>query len=115
MEKKLNYKLKIYKRVVNPKKLIYRTSNITTRLYIVLIDQYDVYQHLMSWVRQYKMIYVIAADGWQAGNEVSRLIKKVRTTRRTILRKDVEGLDGLEGDYYQQILLLIILRQTKRY
>jgi type I restriction enzyme M protein len=52
---------------------------------------------------------VIAADGWQAGNEVNRLIKKVRTTRRSNFTEDVEGLDGLEGDYYQQILLLIIL------
>jgi type I restriction enzyme M protein len=51
-------------------------------------------------------IYVIAADGWQAGNEVSRLAKESKNSKKETVRKDVEGLDGLEGRLIPPSLLI---------
>jgi type I restriction enzyme M protein len=73
-----------------------------------LIDQYDVYQHLMSYWNEIMQddIYVIATDGWNAGNEVNRLAKESKNSKKETVRKDVEGLDGLEGRLIPPSLLI---------
>jgi type I restriction enzyme M protein len=51
-------------------------------------------------------IYVIATDGWKAGNEVNRLAKESKNSKKETVRKDVEGLDGLEGRLIPPSLLI---------
>jgi type I restriction enzyme M protein len=84
-----------------PKEVIQNISEALLHAYDnrALIDQYDVYQHLMSYWNETMQddIYVIAADGWKAGNEVNRLAKESKNSKKETVRKDVEGLDGLEG------------------
>jgi type I restriction enzyme M protein len=64
-----------------------------------LIDQYDVYQHLMSYWSETMQddVYTLATDGWKAGNEVNRLAKESKNAKKETVRKDIEGLEGLEG------------------
>lgn len=68
-----------------------------------LIDCYDVYQHLMSYWSEIMQddVYVIATDGWKAGNEVTRLFKETKGKR-----KDIDGLEGLEGKLIPPNLLI---------
>ena len=59
-----------------------------------LIDKYDIYQHLMSyWLETMQDdCYILAADGWVAGNQVTRLTRESKGKK-----KDIPGLSGLEG------------------
>jgi type I restriction enzyme M protein len=46
-------------------------------------------QHLMSyWSETMQDDIYSAADGWQAGNEVTNWLKESKTARKKILRKD---------------------------
>ena len=58
------------------------------------IDKYDIYQHLMSYWEEFMQddVHIITADGWLSGKEVIRLQKTVKSGK-----KDIEGLQGLEG------------------
>jgi len=93
-----------------PKQVIQNISEALLHAYDnrALIDQYDVYQHLMSYWSETMQddIYVIATDGWQAGNEVNRLAKESKNSKKETVRKDVEGLDGLEGRLIPPSLLI---------
>jgi type I restriction enzyme M protein len=93
-----------------PKQVIQSISEALLHAYDnrALIDQYDVYQHLMSYWSETMQddIYVIATDGWQAGNEVNRLAKESKNSKKETVRKDVEGLDGLEGRLIPPSLLI---------
>jgi type I restriction enzyme M protein len=93
-----------------PKQVIQSISEALLHAYDnrALIDQYDVYQHLMSYWSETMQddIYVIATDGWQAGNEVNRLAKESKNSKKETVRKDVEGLDGLEGRLIPPALLI---------
>lgn len=73
-----------------------------------LIDQYDVYQHLMTYWSQTMQddVYVIATDGWKAGNEVSRLAKESKNAKKEAVRKEIEGIEGLEGRLIPPALLI---------
>lgn len=57
-----------------PKKFIHSLSEDLLQAFsnLQLIDRYDVYQHLMTyWMETMQDdVYVLVADGWQAGNEV---------------------------------------------
>ena len=59
----------------HPKELIEQLSENLLRTFsaIKLIDQYDVYQHLMSYWSDIMQddVYLITADGWQIGNFAS--------------------------------------------
>jgi type I restriction enzyme M protein len=93
-----------------PKQVIQSISEALLNAYDnrALIDQYDVYQHLMSYWSETMQddIYVIATDGWKAGNEVNRLAKESKNSKKETVRKDVEGLDGLEGRLIPPSLLI---------
>ena len=58
-----------------PKHLIEQLSEELLHTFntVKLIDQYDVYQHLMSYWSDVIQddVYLITADGWQAGNDAS--------------------------------------------
>jgi type I restriction enzyme M protein len=68
-------RLKGITQAVHPKTLIELLAEdlLQTFSAVKLIDQYDVYQHLMSYWTDIMQddVYLITADGWQAGNEVS--------------------------------------------
>ena len=93
-----------------PKQVIQSISDALLHAYDKreLIDQYDVYQHLMNYWNETMQddVYVIATDGWKAGNEVNRLAKESKNSKKETVRKDVEGLDGLEGKLIPPSLLI---------
>jgi type I restriction enzyme M protein len=68
-------RLKGITQAVHPKELIELLAEDLLQTFhaVKLIDQYDVYQHLMSYWSDIMQddVYLITADGWQAGNEVS--------------------------------------------
>jgi type I restriction enzyme M protein len=80
-----------------PKSVIEKISQSLLDIFkdILLINKYDVYQHLMTYWEEIFQddVYVITADDWNAGNEVIRLYKEDKKGKR----KDIAGLDGLEG------------------
>ena len=63
-----------------------------------LTDKYSMYQHLMDYWSETMQddFYEIAADGWQAGNELKRIEKKTKKGDKENV-KQVAGLEGLEG------------------
>jgi type I restriction enzyme M protein len=67
--------LKDISQASHPKQLIEQLSEDLLHTFdtVQLIDQYDVYQHLMSYWSDMMQddAYLITADGWQAGNEAS--------------------------------------------
>ena len=68
-------RLKGITQAVHPKELIELLAEdlLQTFSTVNLIDQYDVYQHLMSYWSDIMQddVYLITADGWQAGNDAS--------------------------------------------
>ena len=84
-----------------PKNVVHNIAESLLHTYDnrALIDQYDVYQHLMNYWNETMQddIYVIATDGWKAGNEVNRIAKESKNSKKETVRKDIEGLEGLEG------------------
>ncbi len=92
--------LKTLDKGLHPKQEVAKISNRLLKVYQDknLIDRYDVYQHLMDyWLEtmQYDM-YELAADGWQAGNEVTRMEKNVKKGGKDMVRQ-VAGIEGLAG------------------
>jgi type I restriction enzyme M protein len=81
-----------------PKKVIHRISEQILSAYtnVGLIDRYDIYQHLMDYWAETMQddLYELSADGWKAGNEVIRLIRKGKEGKKD---REVEGIAGLEG------------------
>jgi type I restriction enzyme M protein len=67
--------LKDISQASHPKQLIEQLSEDLLHTFdtVKLIDQYDVYQHLMSYWSDTMQddAYLITADGWQAGNDAS--------------------------------------------
>lgn len=80
----------------HPKQVIHHVAEnmLQTFYHRKLVDQYDVYQHLMNYYNAVMQddLYEIAADGWKAGNEVTRLKKESKKGDR-----EVTGIEGLEG------------------
>ncbi|MEZ0181909.1 type I restriction-modification system subunit M [Flavobacterium oncorhynchi] len=93
-----------------PKAIIHAISETLLDAYSnkALIDGYDVYQHLMSYWSETMQddLYVIATDGWKAGNEVNRLYKESKNSKKETVRKDIEGLEGIEGKLLPPVLLI---------
>lgn len=72
-----------------------------------LTDKYAMYQHLMDYWAETMQddFYEIAADGWQAGNEVKRIEKKTKKGDKEIV-KQVAGIEGLEGRLIPPTLII---------
>lgn len=70
---------------------------------IHLLDKYDIYQCLMTYLEETMQddTHIITADGWGAGNEVIRLQKETKGKK-----KDIAGLYGLEGRLIPTSLLI---------
>ena len=80
-----------------PKTVIKQLANSLLEIYkgIKLIDKYEIYQHLLVYWEEIMQddVYIITADGWEAGKEVVRLQKE----NKNKTKKDITGLVGLEG------------------
>ncbi len=102
--------LKNLKQGVKPKKLIHQVSERLLEAFgsLSLIDNYDVYQHLMLYWGEVMQddVYVISDDGWQAGREVYRIIKKTKQKDGKIKESDTEGLDGMESKLIKPYLIV---------
>ncbi|MDD4641685.1 MAG: type I restriction-modification system subunit M [Bacteroidales bacterium] len=92
--------LKSLDKTTHPKTVIAKLSNGLLARFadISLIDKYDVYQHLMNYWEEIMQddAHIITTDEWQAGNEVIRLQKEGQGKNKG-KKKDVAGLEGLEG------------------
>ena len=82
---------------VKPKQIIATISEDILKSFAdeQLIDKYDVYQHLMTYWNEIMQddMYVLAVDGWKAGNVVIRKMREYKDKKK----KEIEGLEGLEG------------------
>jgi type I restriction enzyme M protein len=89
----------------HPKAVIQRIGDsiLTTYSDVHLLDKYDIYQCLMAYWEETMQddIHIITSDGWGAGNEVIRLQKDSKGKK-----KDIEGLEGLEGRLISISLLI---------
>ncbi len=83
----------------HPKKIIGEISERLLQCYAdkQLIDKYHVYDHLMNYWAETMQddLHELAADGWDAGREVKRLMRKSGTGEKAA--KAVAGIGGLEG------------------
>jgi type I restriction enzyme M protein len=92
-----------------PKKFIHQFSEelLQTFLNLQLIDNYDVYQHLMTYWNETMQddFYLIISDGWKAGNDIEwnkkefegRLIPKKFLTNRYFAAEQ-KAIEQLEAD-----------------
>jgi len=89
----------------HPKEFIANLGEALTQSFATtpLINKYDIYQHLMDYWNEFMQddLYTLVVDGWSAGNQVIRLQKDNKGKK-----KDIEGLDGLEGRLVPQSLII---------
>ena len=100
--------LKALEEACLPKEVIKQISEDLLKTYAnkELIDKYDIYQHLMDYWAETMQddLYEIAADSWKAGNVVIRKIKKA--TKKGGKDKEVQGIEGLEGQLIPSQLII---------
>lgn len=72
-----------------------------------LIDPYDVFQHLMDYwhLELQDDLYEITADGWLAGNQLTRLYKKQKQGEKK-KPSQIAGIEGLQGTLIPPQLLI---------
>jgi type I restriction enzyme M protein len=102
--------LKSLKEGDTPKKVIHELGESLLAAFgsLQLIDNYDVYQHLMSYWAELMQddVYVISDDGWSAGKEVYRIVKQTKNKDGKVKEKEVEGMEGIESKLLKPILLI---------
>ncbi len=100
--------LKALEKACLPKKVIQDISEDLLKTYKGkdLIDKYDIYQHLMDYWAETMQddLYELTADGWKAGNVVTRLVKKA--TKKGAKDKEIAGIEGLEGQLIPPKLII---------
>ncbi len=84
-----------------PKQIIYELSENLLAAFanMKLINNYDLYQHLMNYWHDTMQddVYVLATDGWQAGNTIMRKYREGKNAKKETVKKEIEGMEGLEG------------------
>jgi type I restriction enzyme M protein len=111
--------LKALEKSCHPKEVIKKISEELLKSFENrnLIDKYDMYQHMMNyWVETMQDdLYELAADGWEAGKEVSRKEKEVKKKGSDEkVKKEVEGIAGLEGRLIPPQLMIEIYFSKER-
>jgi type I restriction enzyme M protein len=93
----------------HPKEVIQYISEDILKTYSGkdLVDKYAVYQHMMDYWSETMQddLYELSADGWKAGNVVTRIIKKTKKAGKEI-EKQVTGIEGLEGQLIPPSLII---------
>lgn len=84
-----------------------------------LVNNYDMYQHLLQYWNETMQddVYAIAIDGWQAGNEYTRLVVKGKKGKdgKTAKDKEIAGLAGIEGKLIApQLLIATYFAETQQ-
>lgn len=106
------------KKGFRPKQEIHHISESLLKQYNnkQLTDQYSMYQHLMDyWAENMQDdFYELAADGWEAGNEVKRLEKKTKKGEKEII-KQIAGIEGLEGRLIPPALLINVFFEKEKH
>jgi len=101
--------LKALEKACLPKKVIQKISEDLLKTYKgkALIDKYDIYQHMMDYWAETMQddLYELTADGWKAGNVVTRIIKKTKKAGKET-SKEVAGIEGLEGQLIPPNLII---------
>lgn len=94
-----------------PKNIIHEISEglLTAFSKYILIDKYDVYQHLMQYWSEIMQddVYELVVDGWKAGNQWER-IKKESKGKNGTKQKEVAGIEGIAGRLIPPQLLIQI-------
>lgn len=107
-EKNTSY-LKGLEEGCHPKEVIHRIAEDILKTYHgkALVSKYEVYQHLMDhWAETMQDdLYELTAEGWKAGNTVTRLVKKSQKAGKETQRK-IAGMEGLEGSLVPPWLLV---------
>jgi type I restriction enzyme M protein len=102
--------LKTIQKGVNPKKLINELSESLLDAFdsLKLIDNYDVYQHLMVYWGDVMQddVYVVSDDGWQSGRDVYRIMKITKQKDGKNKSKEIDGIDGIESKLLKPQLLI---------
>ncbi len=98
-KKKNTESLKSIEKGCMPKEVIHNISEDLLQNYSgrALVNKYEIYQIIMDyWAEEMQDdLYELAADGWKAGNDVTRLMK--RAAKKGGADKAIDGLEGLEG------------------
>jgi type I restriction enzyme M protein len=98
-KKKNTTSLKSLEKGCMPKEVIHNISEYLLQNYSAraLVNKYNVYQLIMDyWAEEMQDdLYELAADGWEAGNDITRLMK--RAAKKGGSDKPVSGIEGLEG------------------
>jgi type I restriction enzyme M protein len=101
-----------------PKQVIHDISESLLHSYDnrELIDQYDIYQHLMSYWSETLQddIYAIATGGWEVGNELTRLLNVTKKKDGSETKKAKEGIAGLEGRIIPTGLVIVSYFATEQ-
>ena len=86
----------------HPKQLIEQLSEDLLHTFnaVKLIDQYDVYQHLMSYWSDIMQddAYLITADGWQAGNDANNGLIPPQLIIARYFAADSDTIETLEAE-----------------
>lgn len=110
--------LKNLQKGVNPKKIIHNVSESLLQAFgsLKLIDNYDVYQHLMVYWNDVMQddVYVISDDGWQSGREVYRILKITKQKDGKSKSKEIEGMEGIESKLLKPHLLVNAYFETEK-
>ncbi|MCD6185173.1 MAG: N-6 DNA methylase [Deltaproteobacteria bacterium] len=100
--------LKDLEKVCLPKEVIKKISEDLLQTYQGkdLIDKYDVYQHMMDYWAEIMQddLYELTADGWEAGNVITRLIKKA--AKKGGKDREIAGIEGLVGQLIPPSLII---------
>ncbi len=101
--------LKALEEACHPKEVIRQLSEDLLQSYHGkdLVDKYAVYQHIMDYWSETMQddLYELSADGWKAGNVVTRITKKTKKAGKEI-EKQVDGIEGLEGQLIPPSLII---------
>lgn len=85
----------------HPKAVIGKISDelLTVCANLKLIEKYDIYQHLMNYWDEVMQddTHIITVDGWKSGKEIIRLFSERKNKDGTVKKKEIAGLDGIEG------------------
>jgi len=85
----------------HPKAIIQKIADELLSVYadLNLIEKYDIYQHLMNYWEEVMQddMHIITVDGWKSGNEIMRLLSVTKKKDGTVKKKEIAGLEGLEG------------------
>lgn len=95
---------------LKPKKIIHQISEDLLERFdkLKLIDNYDVYQHLMNYWADIMQddLFVVSDDGWKAGAEVYRIQKTSKDKAGNTKSKTMEGMEGIESKLLKPALLI---------